>query len=155
MLAQLAGHNLCRAVSVNLLLISMVMEKSICQVRQQMRLAASPITYRCMAGKNVPTVFPASLAIGEEQSSLLDSFLGQGLRASYKLDELKTVATTASQDPPESLLYGLVNLQNGNEPTEYWLATDNFFAITQYNRSYFYAMSVIDLGKVIAAARNK
>ena len=105
--------------------------------------------------KNLPTVFPASLAIGDDQINLLDSFLGQGLRASYKLDELRAVATTASQDAPESLLYGLVNLQNGNDPTEYWLATDNFYAITQYNRSFFYAMSVIDLGKVIAAARNK
>ncbi|MCX7220418.1 MAG: lytic murein transglycosylase, partial [Burkholderiales bacterium] len=49
----------------------------------------------------------------------------------------------------------LVDLQNGTEATEYWLATENFFAITQYNRSYFYAMSVIDLGKVIASARAK
>jgi membrane-bound lytic murein transglycosylase B len=51
-------------------------------------------------------------------------------------------------------LYGLVDLQNGAEPTEYWAASDNFFAITKYNRSYFYAMSVIDLGRAVRETRD-
>jgi membrane-bound lytic murein transglycosylase B len=51
--------------------------------------------------------------------------------------------------------YGLVDLQNGGEPTEYWLGAANFFAITQYNRSFFYAMSVIDLGKAVRTARDR
>jgi len=52
------------------------------------------------------------------------------------------------------MLFGLVNLQNGLEATEYWLGTNNFFAITHYNRSYFYAMSVIDLARAIRLAGN-
>jgi len=52
------------------------------------------------------------------------------------------------------LLFGLVDLQNGADPTEYWLANDNFFAITQYNRSYFYAMAVIELGRAVKHARD-
>ena len=44
---------------------------------------------------------------------------------------------------------------NGNEPTEYWLGTNNFFAITQYNRSFFYAMPVVDLGRAVRAARGR
>ncbi|MFZ6813686.1 lytic murein transglycosylase B [Undibacterium sp. Rencai35W] len=133
----------------------------------QIDLLASPTDaigsvahYLSMHGwkKNLPTAFPATLVINpdnEQDVSKLSSILGQGLRANYKLDELRPVATTASPDATDNLLYGLINLQNGNDPTEYWLATENFFAITQYNRSYFYAMSVIDLGKVIAAARTK
>ena len=54
---------------------------------------------------------------------------------------------------PPATLFGLVDLQNGAEPTEYWLATDNFFSITHYNRRYFYAMSVIELGKAVRARR--
>ena len=50
-------------------------------------------------------------------------------------------------------MYGLIDLQNGAEATEYWLATNNFYAITQYNRSYFYAMSVVDLGRAVRVAR--
>lgn len=109
--------------------------------------------------KGLPTVFPATLISVEtdldKSADKLNTVLSQGLKASYSLNELRPLATTASQDIPDHLLYGLVDLQNGNDPTEYWLATDNFFAITQYNRSYFYAMSVIDLGRVIALARLK
>jgi membrane-bound lytic murein transglycosylase B len=50
--------------------------------------------------------------------------------------------------------FGLVDLQNGTEPTEYWLGGPNFFAVTQYNRSYFYAMSVLDLGREVRTLRD-
>ncbi|MFZ6750735.1 lytic murein transglycosylase B [Undibacterium sp. Ren11W] len=103
----------------------------------------------------LPTVFPATLVNNENDAGKLNEALAQGLKASYRLEELKPIATTANPDAPTQLSYGLVDLQNGLEATEYWLATENFFAITQYNRSYFYAMSVIDLGKVIASARVK
>ncbi len=105
--------------------------------------------------KGLPTVFPATLVNSDSTTEQLSSVLAQGLKASYQLDQLKTVATTSSAEAPGQLYYGLIDLQNGSDATEYWLATDNFFAITQYNRSYFYAMSVIDLGRVIATARQK
>lgn len=48
----------------------------------------------------------------------------------------------------------LVELENGNdEPTRIG-ATDNFFVITKYNNSYFYAAAVIELGAAVAAAYN-
>jgi len=50
-------------------------------------------------------------------------------------------------------MVGLIDLQNGTDATEYWVATNNFYAITQYNRSYFYAMSVIELGQAVRVAR--
>jgi membrane-bound lytic murein transglycosylase B len=105
--------------------------------------------------RGLPTVFPATLTATEGEIPQLSTFLGQGLKATYQLAELKTIATTASPEVPTDLAYGLVDLQNGTEATEYWIGTDNFFAITQYNRSYFYAMSVIDLGRLIASARQK
>lgn len=127
-------------------------------------LLASPVdaigsvaNYLALHGwkKSQPMVFPATLLDYELDPATLNAALTQGLKASFSLQEIRTIASSASPDMPEQLLYGLVDLQNGNEPTEYWLATDNFFAIAQYNRSYFYAMSVIDLGKVIAVARTK
>lgn len=48
----------------------------------------------------------------------------------------------------------LVELENGNdEPTRIG-ATDNFFVVTKYNNSYFYAAAVIELGAAVAAAYN-
>ena len=104
--------------------------------------------------RNLPVAFPATLIV-DDQAPALNNALGKGLLASYQLQELKTIATTASSEAPTNIKYGLVDLQNGKDATEYWFATENFFAITLYNRSYFYAMSVFDLGRVIAATRGK
>ena len=46
----------------------------------------------------------------------------------------------------------LIELQNGNEPAQYVAGTDNFYAITRYNWSSYYAMAVIELGQEIQAA---
>ncbi|MYN30206.1 lytic murein transglycosylase B [Duganella levis] len=82
-----------------------------------------------------------------------DSLLNQGLVAKYRNGELSAAGVTTATPAPDQL-YGLVDLQNGAEPTEYWLANANFFAITQYNRSYFYAMSVVELGRTVKLARS-
>ncbi len=82
-----------------------------------------------------------------------EGMLGQGLKASFTAEQLAAAGVTTAAPLPAGALFGLIDLQNGAEATEYWLATDNFFAITQYNRSYFYAMSVIDLGRAVRDAR--
>ncbi|WP_422994058.1 lytic murein transglycosylase B [Undibacterium sp. Di24W] len=105
--------------------------------------------------KNVPYAFPASLSSEKIDEKQLAQVLGQGLKATYVIDELRPIVSTPDENAPRNIKYGLIDLQNGDNPTEYWLGTENFFAITQYNRSYFYAMSVIDLGKVISLARRK
>lgn len=82
-----------------------------------------------------------------------EPMLQQGLTAKYSPQDLSAAGVVPTVSLPEQNLYGLVDLQNGAEATEYWLANPNFFAITQYNRSYFYAMSVVELGKAIRLAR--
>jgi membrane-bound lytic murein transglycosylase B len=100
-----------------------------------------------------PLVFPASVSM--ESNRGWDMFIGQPLEAKFKLDEMKAAGVTPTVEPPADMQFGLVDLQNGGEPTEYWLGAANFFAITQYNRSFFYAMSVIDLGRAVRSARNR
>lgn len=46
----------------------------------------------------------------------------------------------------------LIELQNGDAPPSYVAGTDNFYAITRYNWSSYYAMAVIELGQAVAAA---
>jgi membrane-bound lytic murein transglycosylase B len=43
----------------------------------------------------------------------------------------------------------LVDLETPGEKTEYWWGYNNFYVITRYNRSSFYAMSVAELGSAI------
>ncbi|HEY0064919.1 MAG TPA: lytic murein transglycosylase B [Telluria sp.] len=97
-----------------------------------------------------PLVFLAHVAPEREW----ERFIGQGLAAKFTLKEITAAGVASANRPPPERLYGLIDLQNGADATEYWLASDNFFAITQYNRSYFYAMSVIEVGRAVKQNRD-
>jgi membrane-bound lytic murein transglycosylase B len=81
--------------------------------------------------------------------------IGQSLEAKFTREEFEQAGVTTSNDIPAAISYGLVDLQDGERPTLYWLGTANFFAIAQYNRSFFYAMTVIELGKAIRQHRQR
>lgn len=46
----------------------------------------------------------------------------------------------------------IVDLPTPGRPTEYQIGLNNFYVITRYNRSFFYAMSVVDLGRAVKLA---
>ena len=93
-----------------------------------------------------PLVYPASV-----RSDRWTSFSG-GLSARYSLKKLEAAGIFPKNKTP-GLNFGLVDLQNERLPPQYWLATVNFFAIAQYNRSYYYAMSVVELSRAVKKAR--
>ena len=47
----------------------------------------------------------------------------------------------------------LVELQNGDAAPSYIAATQNFYTVTRYNWSSYYALAVIELGQAVAALR--
>jgi len=49
-------------------------------------------------------------------------------------------------------LAALFVLENKDGP-EYWLGFNNFYVITRYNRSVYYAMSVLQLAEEIRVSR--
>ena len=89
-------------------------------------------------------------------TSDLDNLTRRGLTPTLDLTDLQNEGVHPAVPLPPNMSdvpYGLVDLENGESPAEYWIAADNFYAITKYNRSYFYAMSVVELGKAIKQAR--
>lgn len=97
-----------------------------------------------------PTVFPATIPASDNDNAW-KSLLGRGLKAISNVNALANVNITSPVKLPDDVRYGLIDLPNVDRPTEYWLVTDNFYAITQYNRSYFYAMSVVDFSHALRA----
>jgi membrane-bound lytic murein transglycosylase B len=49
----------------------------------------------------------------------------------------------------------LIELQNGTEPAQYVAGTENFYVITRYNWSSYYAMAVLELGREVKAAMER
>lgn len=113
----------------------------------------SVANYLSRFGWNRRLAAPFAYRADVSPSRAWEGLLSGGLSARYRPDELLAAGVTTQVTLPTDRLFGLVDLQNGGDPTEYWVADDNFFAITNYNRSYFYAMSVIDLGQAIRLAR--
>ena len=100
-----------------------------------------------------PIVFPTLVSpTNGNGARSWDAFIGQGLEAKFSVAELKSAGVMPATALPAAMLFGLIDLQNGAEAPEYWLGGPNFFAITQYNRSYFYAMSVVDLSRAVRTA---
>ena len=59
----------------------------------------------------------------------------------------ESVATEAL--PPEAGC-ALVELETPGRPAEYWVGLQNFYALTRYNRSSFYAIAVFELARAIS-----
>ena len=68
--------------------------------------------------------------------------------------ELQNIGVTPKREIPGDSLASLFALGEGDE-TQYWLALNNFYVITRYNRSVYYAMAVYELSREINAARGE
>ncbi|WP_246176624.1 lytic murein transglycosylase B [Pandoraea soli] len=74
--------------------------------------------------------------------------LGDFIKAGMLMNEPR-LDVGASLDTPVLI----VDLPTPGHATEYRMGLNNFYVLTRYNRSFFYAMSVYDLADAIKAAR--
>ncbi|HSG24160.1 MAG TPA: lytic murein transglycosylase B [Azonexus sp.] len=75
------------------------------------------------------------------------SMLEAGIRPSLKVADLAEQGILSRAEPQASV--ALIDLVSPGLETEYWLGYENFYVITRYNRSSFYAMSVFQLAEEI------
>lgn len=88
-------------------------------------------------------------------SPLPDGFAKVEIKPGIAIDSFRDAGFAFQSPLPGRTLATLVTLTTPHEPDRYWLGLQNYYVITRYNRSAAYAMSVIDLGAAIRAARNE
>ena len=91
-----------------------------------------------------PIAVPARTR-GEPERSLIEA----GIQPTLLVADLAQRGISADANPQATVT--LVDLVSPGHPTEYWLGYNNFYVITRYNRSSFYAMSVFKLAEAIRA----
>ena len=82
----------------------------------------------------------------------IDGALKLPIEPSQTLTQLKKYGITSPDTMPVDAKLSLIDLPNGDNPAQYVLGSKNFYAITRYNKSYMYAMSVYELGAAVKKA---
>ncbi|MBI4755431.1 MAG: lytic murein transglycosylase B [Betaproteobacteria bacterium] len=94
-----------------------------------------------------PVAVPA-MVHGNDHLALADG----KVEPRFSPDDLRAHGVAPRAPVPE-LPSTLVDLVTPGRPTEYWLGFPNFYVLTRYNRSSFYAMAVHQLAEKLNAAR--
>ena len=89
--------------------------------------------------------YPVTLAENADPASLL----ARGPKPELSIADLRAAGITSPLSLPADQPLMLVDLPNGANPPSYVIGTGNFYAITRYNRSFFYAMAVTELAEVL------
>jgi len=76
-----------------------------------------------------------------------------GIQPRFLPAELARLGIRADTPQAVEAPSALIDLPAAEAPTEYWLGYGNFYVITRYNRSSFYAMSVLLLARAVRAER--
>jgi len=79
------------------------------------------------------------------------SLVAAGIKPATPLQDLTKQGVVADGDADRPA--ALIDLVTPDAETEYWVGFENFYVITRYNRSSFYAMSVFQLAETLRETR--
>jgi len=88
-----------------------------------------------------------------DSESRLAPLVEAGIRPRFTIGELAEYGVASAEPVSVEMPLALIDLPNGDDAPSYYLGAQNFFTITRYNRSSFYAMAVYELARALAARR--
>jgi membrane-bound lytic murein transglycosylase B len=77
----------------------------------------------------------------------------EGIEPKVTPAQLAAQGVTSPESIPPDTLLALVEFQNGDAPSIFRLAGKNFWVVTRYNRSRYYAMAVLEFATALRQAR--
>lgn len=97
---------------------------------------------------------PTHFALGFDASTLdLATLMAPDILPTFSVENFQAKGVVLSGEALKHTgKLALIELQNGDAPASYVAGTDNFYAITRYNWSSYYALAVIELGQAVAQA---
>jgi membrane-bound lytic murein transglycosylase B len=97
---------------------------------------------------------PATLPVRLDEARLQKAvLLAPDILPTFSVDSFSAAgAVLDGQGQGYKGLIALIELQNGGDAPTYVAGTQNFYVITRYNWSSYYAMSVLELGREVRAA---
>jgi membrane-bound lytic murein transglycosylase B len=98
----------------------------------------------------MPTHYPVRFAPDADRGALL----APDILPTFNVDRFQALGAVLEGDALQHRgPLAMVELENGPEaPPQYLAGTENFYAITRYNWSSYYALAVIELGREVKAA---
>jgi len=97
---------------------------------------------------------PVYFAARVDDAAALAPLIEAGIEPQFTSGQLAGIGVGALGEVPADTLLALIDLPNGDAPPTYLLGARNFYVITRYNRSSFYAMAVTELADALRAARS-
>lgn len=99
----------------------------------------------------MPTHYPVDF---DYERLDMPALLAPDIRPTFPVDQFTAKGVVlGSEARQHNGPLALVELQNGDYSPTYVAGTENFYVVTRYNWSSYYALAVIELGQAVAAAR--
>lgn len=100
--------------------------------------------------RELAPVFAVDLADAEMKPLLAPDIL-----PTFTAAQLEELGAQPLEDLPDGEAFAVVELENGDGESKYVLGSRNFYVLTRYNRSSYYAMAVLSLGENVIAEEQR
>jgi len=97
------------------------------------------------------THFPVSVEDRTRAQTLIEG----GIEPRIRPPDLEAHGLRSLGWIPADMPLALIDLPDGDAPTRYHLGGPNFYVVTRYNRSNFYAMAVLELAETLRTDRTR